>query len=101
MQKKVFTCLLILFPILYFSQSIKRFRIPDSLKSRNIEELQKAYDKVFRIDNNKAELYANVILKKAKEEKDNVLIYDGYYKLAYSKGLKSENGHPYADTLLT
>lgn len=101
MQKVFLVFLLIYTQEWCFSQSIEGFCIPDSLKSRNIEELQKAYDKVFRIDNNKAELYANVILKKAKEEKDNVLMYDGYYKLAYSKGLKSENGHPYADTLLT
>ncbi|MGU3377274.1 helix-turn-helix domain-containing protein [Chryseobacterium sp. M5A1_1a] len=100
MQKGFIVLMLVLATHLYFSQSIKGFHIPDSLKSKNTEQLQKAYEKVFRIDNDKAELYANSILSKGKKEKNNELIYDGYYKLAYSKGLKSENGHPYADTLL-
>lgn len=84
----------------YFSQSIKHFHIPDSLKNKNYEQLQKAYDKVFRIDNNKAELYANTILNKGKKDKNNELIYDGYYKIAHVRGLNGENGHPYADSLL-
>lgn len=82
------------------SQSIKGFHIPDSLKTKSFEQLKKSYDKVFRIDNNKAEVYANTILSKGKKEKNNDMIYDGYYKTAHVKGLKSENGHPYADTLL-
>ncbi|MCU7617407.1 helix-turn-helix transcriptional regulator [Chryseobacterium sp. PBS4-4] len=86
---------------LFFSQSIKHFHIPDSLKNKNYEQLQNAYDKVFRIDNNKAEIFANTILSKGKKEKNRDLIYDGYYKIAHIKGLKSENGHPYADTLLS
>lgn len=45
-------------------------------------------------------MYANAILVKGKEENNNDLIYDGYYKIAHIKGLKSENGYPYADTLL-
>lgn len=85
---------------LFFSQSIKNFAVPDSLKNKNLEELQKSYDKVFRIDNNKAEIYANTILRKGKKERNNDLIYDGYYRVAHTKGLKSENGHPYADSLL-
>jgi len=92
--------LLVFFQNLYFSQSVKNFHISDSLKNKNFEQLKKAYDKVFRIDNNKAEVYANTILCKGKKEKNNELIYDGYYKIAHIKGLESENGHPYADTLL-
>lgn len=92
--------LTLLFQNLFFSQSIKNFAVPDSLKNKNFEQLQKAYDKVFRIDNNKAELYANSILSKGKKEKNNTIIYDGYYKIAHTKGLKSENGHPYADSLI-
>jgi len=91
----------ILLPSLHFSQSIKEFQIPDSLKNRNFSQLQNDYDRVFRIDNNKGELYANTILKKAKQEKNKEFLYDGYYKIAHIKGLKSENGHPYADTLTT
>lgn len=93
--------LFLLWQNLYFSQSINDFHIPDSLKNKSFESLERSYDKVFRIDNNKAELYANTILYKGKKEKNNEFIYDGYYKLAHTKGLKSENGHPYADTLLT
>ncbi len=100
MQKIFFVFLLIFANSLYLSQSVHGFHIPDSLQNKNAEQLQKGYDKVFRIDNNKAELYANVILSKGKKEKNNDLIYDGYYKLAHNKGLKLENGHPYADTLL-
>lgn len=92
--------LILLFQNLFFSQSIKNFALPDSLKNKSFEHLQKAYDKVFRIDNNKAELYANSILFKGKKEKNNTIIYDGYYKIAHTKGLKSENGHPYADSLI-
>lgn len=95
-----FIILILISQNLFFSQSIKNFAIPDSLKNKNLEELQKSYDKVFRIDNNKAEIYANTILRKGKKERNNDLIYDGYYKIAHIKGLKSENGHSYADTLL-
>lgn len=93
--------LIIIFQNLYFSQSINHFHIPDSLKNNDFSQLQKSYDQVFRIDNDKAELYANTILYKGKKEKNNTLIYDGYYKIAHIKGLKNENGHPYADTLLS
>ncbi|CAD7806516.1 hypothetical protein CHRY9390_01522 [Chryseobacterium aquaeductus] len=91
---------ILVFQNLFFSQSIQHFVIPDSLKNKSFEQLQKQYDKVFRIDNHKAEIYANTILSKGKKEKDNILIYDGYYKIAHTKGLKSENGHPYADSLI-
>lgn len=90
-----------IFQNLFFSQSIRHFVIPDSLKNKNYDQLQKAYSKVFRINNNLAELYANTILLKGKKEKNNELIYDGYYKIAHTRGLNSTNGHPYADTLLT
>lgn len=90
-----------IFQNLFFSQSIQGFHIPDSLKEKNYNQLQKAYNKVFRINNNLAELYANTILLKGKKEKNNELIYDGYYKIAHTRGLNSTNGHSYADTLLT
>lgn len=100
MRKAFFMFLLMFAENFCFSQSISGFHIPDSLQNKNADQLQKAYDRTFRIDNNKAEFYANVILSKGKKQKNNDLIYDGYYKLAHSKGLKSENGHPYADTLI-
>ncbi|MBW7675229.1 helix-turn-helix domain-containing protein [Chryseobacterium chendengshani] len=98
---RFYSILFLLFCLnLLFSQSIKHFRVPDSLKNKNSEQIQKAYDKVFRIDNTKAELYANTILIKGKKDKNNDLIYDGYYKIAHTKGLENENGQIYADTLL-
>lgn len=100
MHKLYFTFLLVFFQSLYFSQSIKDFHIPDSLRNKNFEQLRKSYDKVFKINNKKAELYANTILSKGKKEKNNDFIYGGYYKLAYARGLNSENGHPFADSLL-
>ncbi|KFF11505.1 hypothetical protein IW15_14910 [Chryseobacterium soli] len=101
-MNKYFLLLLTFFcQIVCFSQSIKGFYIPDSLKKRNNEYLQKSYDKIYRIDNDKAELYANTILLTGKKEKNSEAIYDGYYKLAHTKGLKFENGKPYADTLLS
>lgn len=84
----------------FFSQSINNFHIPDSLRTKNYEQLKKSYDKVFRIDNDKAELYANVILLKGKQENNKPYIYEGYYKIAHTKGLKSENGHVFADSLI-
>lgn len=76
MQKLYLTFLLSFFQSLYFSQSMKGFHIPDSLKNKNLDQLRKCYDKVFRIDNSKAELYANTILSKGKKENNNDLIFD-------------------------
>jgi len=84
----------------FFSQSIKGFSIPDSLKTKTIQELETKYNRVFQIDNATAEIYANTILIKGKKEKNNSLIYDGYYKIAHCKGLKPEKGQPYSDSLL-
>lgn len=100
-MKKLTLFTLFIFPFMIcFSQSIKGFHIPDSLKNKNYTQLQKAYDKVFQIDNDKAEVYANTILLKGKKDKNAIYIYDGYYKIAHSKGLKPEKGQPYADSLI-
>lgn len=101
MHKFCLIFLLILCQNLYLSQSIKGFHVPDSLKAKNFKQLETAYNKVFRIDNKKAELYANTILAKGKKEDNNNEIYDGYYKIAHIKGLESRNGYPYSDTLLS
>lgn len=100
MQKKYFLFIVFLCQNLFFSQNIKGFHIPDSLRKKSFEQLISCYNKVLRIDNEKAELYANSILSKAKKEENNDYIYDGYYKLAHAKGLNSEDGHPYADSLI-
>lgn len=100
MWKKQVVLLLIVCYNLLLCKSVIDFKIPDSLKNRSGKELTESYDKVFRIDNLKSELYANTILRKGKMTKNSNLIYDGYYKLAHVKGLASENGHPFADSLL-
>ncbi|UZT98909.1 AraC family transcriptional regulator [Chryseobacterium fluminis] len=100
MQKKSLSFIFFLTLNLFFSQSKEGFHTPDSLRKKNFEQLINHYNRVLRIDNEKAELYANSILSKAKIEKNNDMIYDGYYKLAHAKGLNSENGHPYADSLI-
>jgi len=100
-MKKLTLFTLFIFPFMIcFSQSIKGFHIPDSLKNKNYSQLQKAYEKIFQIDNDKAEVYANTILIKGKKDKNATYIYDGYYKIAHSKGLKPEKGQPYADSLI-
>ncbi|WP_143883100.1 helix-turn-helix domain-containing protein [Chryseobacterium binzhouense] len=100
MLRSYFIILALLNYTLISSQSIKGFKIPDTLKNKNYEELVKAYNEVFQIDNSKAEIYANTILSKGKKARKNDLIYDGYYKIAHSKGLKPREGQPYADSLL-
>lgn len=97
---RIYYIFFILFSFNLYSQSINRFKTPDSLKNKSYEQLNNAYNKVFQIDNHAAELYANTILSKAKKEKNNDYLYDGYYKIAHSKGLKPEKGQPYADSLL-
>lgn len=66
---------------LYFSQSIKRFRIPDSLKTKSFEQLEKSYKTILPINKAKAEVYANSTLLKGKAEKNDVEIADGYLML--------------------
>ncbi|MFZ4927975.1 helix-turn-helix domain-containing protein [Chryseobacterium sp. Mn2064] len=100
MQKKTLLFIFFLWKNLFFSQGMDGFRIPDSLRKKSFEQLIHDYNKVLRIDNEKAELYANIILSKAKKEKNDDQIYDGYYKLAHAKGLNSKNGLTYADSLI-
>ena len=100
MCKNLVKILLLLNYSLIPCQSVEAFKISDSLKNRSGKELIESYEKIFQIDNVKSELYANAILSKGKMTKNLNLIYDGYYKLAHVKGLASENGHPFADSLL-
>ncbi|WP_114819067.1 helix-turn-helix domain-containing protein [Chryseobacterium sp. KLBC 52] len=74
---------------LYFPQSIKGFRIPDSLKNKTFEQLEKSYSKEFRQDDI-AILYANTFLVKAKNEKNAKKQFDGYFFLftKFKKNIK-------------
>ncbi|MBT2621274.1 helix-turn-helix transcriptional regulator [Chryseobacterium sp. ISL-6] len=81
MQKKFFLYLLILCQNLYFSQSIKGFCIPDSLDNKSYEQLEKPFKKNLYINKAKAEVYANTILLKGKNNKNDEKIADGYLML--------------------
>lgn len=73
--------LLFIIPIISFSQSIKRFKIPDSIKDNSFLQLTKKYNKEFRKDSEKAEIYANSILLKGKKEKNYTKVADAYIML--------------------
>ncbi|ASW73122.1 hypothetical protein IQ37_13800 [Chryseobacterium piperi] len=79
---------------LYFSQSVNEFRIPDSLKNKTFDQLEKSYGKEFRVDH-KAILYANTFLSKAKNEKNNIKQIDGYFLLF----TKSKKNMQYVDSI--
>jgi AraC-like DNA-binding protein len=100
-MKKIHLIVFTVLPVLFFSQSIKGLIIPDSLKNRSYKYIDDAYNKVFQIDNDKAELLANYILLKGKKENNKEVIFEGYYNIARVKNLKNENGHPFADSLIT
>lgn len=98
--RKIYLILVIICPVLLFSQSIKGFKIPDSLRKKNFQYIENAYNKTYQVDNDKAELFANIILQKGKQENNEKQILEGYYKIARTKNLKGENGFPYADSLV-
>lgn len=81
MQKKSLLFLLVLCHNLFFSQSIRGFHIPDSLETKTYAQLDIGYQRVFRINNDKAEVYANTIISKAKREKNDIKLADGYVLL--------------------
>lgn len=99
-MKKIHLIVFTAFPFFFFAQSIKGLHIPDSLKNKSYQYIEEAYNKVFQVDNDKAELFANYILLKGKKENNKDIIFDGYYNIARVKNLKNENGHPYADSLI-
>ena len=99
-MKRFHCIIIIIYPTLLLSQSIRNFKIPDSLKNKNFKYVVNLYDNVYQVDNDKAEDLANIILLKGKKENNESLIFDGYYKIARTKNLKGENGYPYADTLI-
>lgn len=100
-MKKFHLIILTVFPVFFFSQSIKGLNIPDSLKNKSYKYINDAYNKVFQVDNDKAELLANYILLKGKKENNRDILFDGYYNIARVKNLKNENGHPFADSLIS
>ncbi|CAA7392580.1 helix-turn-helix domain-containing protein [Chryseobacterium fistulae] len=77
---KILLLSFVFYSSLYFPQSIKNFYIPDSLKNKTFEQLEKSYGTVFR-SGNKSILYANTFLAKAKREKNIIKQIDGYFLL--------------------
>ncbi|PVV61174.1 helix-turn-helix domain-containing protein [Chryseobacterium sp. HMWF035] len=81
MQKNFLLYLLILCQNLYFSQSIKGFRIPDSLDNKSFEQLERPFEKNLYNNKAKAEIYANTVLSKGKKNKNDEKIANGYLML--------------------
>ncbi|MGA9212795.1 hypothetical protein [Kaistella sp.] len=78
-MKKIIVFFLFGFSLnLYFSQSIKAFLAPDSLKGKSFEFLETAFYKIIKSDSQKATLYANCILLKGKKENNETKIADGF-----------------------
>ncbi|PTT23465.1 hypothetical protein DBR28_18885, partial [Chryseobacterium sp. HMWF028] len=81
MQKNFLLYLLILCQNLYFSQSIKGFRIPDSLDNKSFEQLERPFEKNLYNNKAKAEIYTNTVLSKGKKNKNDEKIANGYLML--------------------
>lgn len=89
MQKKIFIYLLILCQNLYVSQSIKGFRIPDSLRNKNFNRIEYSFKKTLYTDHAKATVYANTILVDGKKSRNNEKIAEGYQMLYQLNNNKS------------
>lgn len=99
MKIKLIPILLFIIPIISFSQSIKRFKVPDSIKDNSFLQLTKKYNKEFRKDSEKAEIYANSILLKGKKEKNYTKVADAYIMLHRLKN--DDSALLYLDSTIT
>ncbi|MEJ5105370.1 AraC family transcriptional regulator [Chryseobacterium sp. MYb328] len=99
MQKKIFIYFLILCQNLYFSQSIKGFHIPDSLRNKNIKQVENSFKKTLYTDKTKAEIYANTALVEGKKNRNNEKIAEGYQMLYQLNNDKS--ALLYLDSMIT
>ncbi|ROI12249.1 helix-turn-helix domain-containing protein [Kaistella haifensis] len=70
-----------------FSQSTEHFKIPDSLKTKSFQYLENTFDKVLKPDPKNAEILANTILAKGKNEADNTKVAKGYLFLYQIKSV--------------
>lgn len=89
MKKTILFLLLSLSLNVCFSQSINGFKIPDSLKGKSFKYLENAFDNTLKNKSKNAELYANSILLKGKNTRNNIKIADGYLFLYKSKSAPS------------
>jgi len=85
-MNKILSLTFILISNLYFLQSVKKFQIPDTLKNKSFDQLEKSYGNVFR-SGDQSVLYANTFLTKAKKEKNIIKQIDGYF-LLFTKSTK-------------
>lgn len=85
MKKTILFLLLSLSLNLCFSQSIKGFRPPDSLKGKSFEYLENTFDKTLKTNSKKAEIYANSVLLKGKNGNNENKIAEGYLLLYKTK----------------
>ncbi|MGE8554388.1 MAG: helix-turn-helix domain-containing protein [Chryseobacterium jejuense] len=99
MQKKIFIYLLILCQSLYFSQSIRGFRIPDSLRNKSITQIENSFEKTLYINKGKAEIYANTAVVGGKKDRDNEKMAEGYQMLYQLNNDKSTL--LYLDSMIT
>lgn len=72
--------------------------MPDSLNDYKFEQLEINYNKIFRKNNNKAEVYANTFISKAKKEKEEIKVADGYFLL--HQLMKDEHSLLYLDSMI-
>lgn len=70
-----------------FSQSTEHFKIPDSLKTKSFQYLENTFDKVLKPHPKNAEILANTILAKGKNEADNTKVAKGYLFLYQIKSV--------------
>lgn len=94
----IYLVLVFICPVLLSSQSIKGFKIPDSLRTKNFNQLKERFSKEFNSKNNLAEIYANCIVLKAKNENKDLNLADGYKLLHLLKN--DESSIHYIDSMI-
>lgn len=94
-KKLIFLCFYFSSLKFYFTQTLKKFKIPDTLQNKSFEQLEKSFGKNF--ETNDALLYANTFIIKAKQEKNTKRIIDGYFLFF----LKSGEDVSYIDSIKT
>ena len=85
MKKTILFLLLSLSLNVCFSQSIKGFRLSDSLKGKSFEYLENTFDKTLKINSKKPEIYANSVLLKGKKGANENKVAEGYLLLYKTK----------------
>lgn len=96
--KKFYLTLFLFLFVFDLSQSKKQVIFPDSLHIKSFELLKTKYDNFFQTNNKLAEVYANSFLSKAKSEKVNLKIAEGYLMLSHLK--KDAAAIKYLDSML-